>query len=304
MFCATLAPRLAEGTDDMADLVICEKDYDTHIARVTLNCPEKRNAFVDGMGQAFEAVLDDLRMDDDIKVVLFRGADGTFSTGADMGFAYGWYEKEGDKRRPSQRRRLARDRFGFRKTHELIGFNKVTICQAETYALGLAMEILLACDVAVLGEGCQIGMPATRFLGPVLGNMHLFFYRLGTALTKEILLTGRMVEGRELDGLGIVTRVVPDAEVAAQAERFARQIAKMPADGIVIAKEAWRLVENDIALHNSEYCTYLFHAFGTNLRFEPDEFNFVSTRAKVGTSHALRLRDEFFDIDRPNGDGD
>jgi enoyl-CoA hydratase len=287
----------------MADLVILEKDHESHIARVTLNCPEKRNAFVDGMGVQFEAVLDDLAMDDDIKVVLFRGADGCFSTGADMGQAYGWYERDGDKRRPSQRRRLARDRWGFRKTHELIGFNKLTICQAETYALGLAMEIMLACDVAIVGEGCRFGMPAAKFLGPVLGNMHLFFYRLGTALAKEVLITGRMVEGREIADRGIVTAVVPDDQVAEQAERWARQAARMPADGIVIAKEAWRMVENDIALHNAESSTYFFHAYGTNLRFEPDEFNFVKVRAQVGTSKALKLRDEFFDIDNLDGAG-
>ncbi len=62
----------------------------------------------------------------------------------------------------------------------------------------------------------------------------------------------------------------------------------MPADGIVIAKEAFRLVEQLQGYQGEEVASYLFHAFGTNLQFEDGEFNFVKTRAKHGTKQALR----------------
>ena len=55
----------------------------------------------------------------------------------------------------------------------------------------------------------------------------------------------------------------------------------MPADGVVIAKEAFRLVEQSQAYQGEEVASYLFHAFGTNLQFAPGEFNFVKTRAST-----------------------
>jgi hypothetical protein len=67
--------------------------------------------------------------------------------------------------------------------------------------------------------------------------------------------------------------------VYSTAEELATQIARMPADGIVIAKEAYRLVEQSMGLSLSEVCSYVLHAYGTNLQFEKDEFNFVQTRS-------------------------
>jgi hypothetical protein len=72
------------------------------------------------------------------------------------------------------------------------------------------------------------------------------------------------------------------------------------ADGVVIAKEAFRLVEQSQAYQGEEVCSYLFHAYGTNLQFAPGEFNFVKTRAQVGTKEAFRLRDEHFHVPEPN----
>jgi hypothetical protein len=73
----------------------------------------------------------------------------------------------------------------------------------------------------------------------------------------------------------------------------------MPADGVVIAKEAFRLVEQSQAYQGEEVASYLFHAYGTNLQFADGEFNFVKTRAQHGTKEAFRLRDEHFFVPEP-----
>jgi enoyl-CoA hydratase len=67
----------------------------------------------------------------------------------------------------------------------------------------------------------------------------------------------------------------------------------------VIAKEAFRLVEQSQAYQGEEVASYLFHAFGTNLQFAPGEFNFVKTRAQHGAKEAFRLRDEHFNVPEP-----
>lgn len=277
-----------------AERVRLDKDHESHIARITISNPEKKNAMAPEDCELMGRHLDDIVDDDDIKVVIVRGEGGVFTTGVDLNRAYGWYSTPGDDRRPSQRRRLSVDRRGQRMFHDFIGFPKVTIVQLESYALGLGFELALAADLTVVSRQAKLGMPAARFLGPVIGNVALFMHRLGPVVARDLMLTGRMATGAEFESARLFTRFVDEEDVAAETEALAAQVAKMPADGITIAKEAYRLVEASSALGLEETTAYLFHSYGTNLRFEPDEFNFVKERKQSGTSEAFRKRDEHF----------
>lgn len=279
---------------DQDDRVRLEMDHDSHIARITICNPAKKNAMAPEDCELMGRYLDEIADDDAIKVVVVRGAGGVFTTGVDLNRAYGWYNTPGDDRRPSQRRRLAVDRKGQRMFHEFIGFPKVTVVQLEAYALGLGLELALAADLVVASRQAKVGMPAARFLGPVLGNVALFLHRLGPVVARDLMLTGRMATAAEFESAKLFTRFVDEADVAAETEALAAQVAKMPADGIAIAKEAYRLVEASSALSLEETTAYLFHSYGTNLRFEPDEFNFVKERKHSGTSEAFRKRDEHY----------
>jgi enoyl-CoA hydratase/carnithine racemase len=280
---------------DQAERVILTKDREAHIARITICNPAKKNAMAPEDCELMGRHLDDIAEDDAIKVVLVRGEGGVFTTGVDLDRAYGWYGTPGDDRRPSQRRRLAVDRKGQRMFHEFIGFPKATIVQLEAYALGLGLEFALAADLVVASRQAKIGMPAARFLGPVLGNVALFMHRLGPVVARDLMLTGRTAVAEEFESMRLFTRFVDEADVAGETEALAAQVAKMPADGITIAKEAYRLVEASSALGLEETTSYLFHSYGTNLRFEPDEFNFVKERSKSGTSAAFRKRDQHYE---------
>ncbi len=281
--------------------VLFDVDRETRIATITLNNPEQRNSYDAAMRDSVARALDRVAEDDDLTVVLLRGAGGVFSTGADMNNAYGWYG-QGDakaKSRPSQRRRLTVDRKSFGFYHNLMGFPKVTVGEISGYALGGGFEIALMADISVIARDTKIGMPATRFLGPALGSLHMFFHRLGPVLARRLLLTGDIVEAGTIEHLGVFTDTCDAEDVGARARYWAEKVAKMPADGVVIAKEAFRLVEQSQAYQGEEVASYLFHAFGTNLQFAPGEFNFVKTRAQVGTKEAFRLRDEHFDVPKP-----
>jgi enoyl-CoA hydratase len=258
------------------------------------------------MREQLGAYLDELAADDAVKVVLLRGEGGVFSTGADMGNAYAWYDKaasgEGGARRksrPSQRRRLTVDRKTFDFYHGFLGYPKVIVAEVRGFALGGGFEMALMADISVVARDTKVGMPATRFLGPALGSLHMFFYRLGPVLARRLLLTGDTVQAGTLEHLGIFTEVTDDDKVEARASWWAQKAARMPADGIVIAKEAFRLVEQLQGYQGEEVASYLFHAFGTNLQFEDDEFNFVKTRAKHGAKRAFELSKEHFEVPEP-----
>jgi enoyl-CoA hydratase len=283
-----------------------ERDGETGIARITLNNPERKNSYDPAMRAQLGTYLDELAMDDDITVVLLRGEGGVFSTGADMANAYAWYGDEaktalsdGRHRRPSQRRRLSVDRKTFDFYHGFMGYPKATVAEVRGYALGGGFELALMADISIVASDTLVGMPATRFLGPALGSLHMFFYRLGPMLARRLLLTGDTVAASTLAHLGIFTEVVADGDVAKRANWYADKISRMPADGVVMAKEAFRLVEQLQGYQGEEVASYLFHAFGTNLQFDEGEFNFVKVRAQHGTKRAFELRDEHFEIPEP-----
>lgn len=293
----------ASSTSD--DRVLFDIDQDRRIATVTLNNPQQRNSYDASMREAVARCLDRVADDDDLTVVLLRGAEGVFSTGADMNNAYGWYgdkAKASDdaaaKRRPSQRRRLAVDRKSFGFYHNFMGFPKVTVGEIAGYALGGGFEMALMTDISVIARDTKIGMPATASW-PALGSLHMFFHRLGPVLARRLLLTGDIIEAGAIEHLGIFTDTCDPGAVTARARYWAEKAAKMPADGVVIAKEAFRLVEQSQAYQGEEVASYLFHAFGTNLQFGPGEFNFVKTRAQHGAREAFRLRDEHFHVPEP-----
>jgi enoyl-CoA hydratase len=285
------------GTTEPDTRVQLECDPVAHVARLTIDNPDRRNAYDPAMRRTMAAYLEELAVDDDIKVVIVRGANGVFSTGADMANSYSWYESDEPRRRPSQRRRLSVDRESFGFYHEFLTFPKVTVAQVETYALGGAFELALMSDLAVVGRDAKLGMPGAQLLGPALGNLHLFFHRLGPVLARRLLLTGDVVTAGELEHLGLFTDVCDPDAVAERAEAWAGKVARMPADGLAIAKTSFSLVEQTMAYAGEEATGYLVHAFATNLRFEDDEFNFVKTRAKVGTSDAFKERDRHFGAD-------
>jgi enoyl-CoA hydratase len=273
-----------------------ETDAKSHIARITIDNQTRRNTYDPSMRRRFGELLDEVAADDDIKVLILRGAGGVFTTGADMNNAYSWYDK-GETRRPSQRRRLGVDRQTFSFYQKYSEFPKVTVAQVETYALGGGFELALMSDITVVGRNAKVGMPGARLLGPALGNLHLFFYRLGPVLARRLLLTGDVIEAGSLEHLGLFTEVCKPHEVGERAELWAAKVARMPADGLAIAKTGFNLVEQTQNYIGEHATGFLMHAFATNLRFEEDEFNFVKTRAKHGSSKAFKLRDEHFTVD-------
>jgi len=279
-----------------AGRVHLDVDRERHVARLTIDRPERKNAYDPPMREQMREHLHEVADDDDIKVLVLRGAEGVFTTGADMANAYAWYGGNKSERRPSQRRRLAVDRVSFGFYHDFLYFPKVTVAQVETYAFGGGFELALMADLAVVGRGAKLGMPGAQLLGPALGNLHLFFHRLGPVLSRRLLLTGEAISGAEIERLGLFTEVCDDHDVAARTEHWAQRVTRMPADGLAIAKTGFNLVEQTQGYVGEEATGFLMHAFSTNLRFEADEFNFVKERAKHGTSAAFKLRDEHFSV--------
>jgi len=118
-------------------------------------------------------------------------------------------------------------------------------------------------------------------------------------LARRLLLTGDTIPAGDIAHLGVFTEVVAPDDVADRADWWAEKVSRMPADGIVIAKEVFRLVEQLGPYQGEEVLNYVVHAYGTNLQFDEGDFNFVKTRAQHGTRRAFELSDEHFEIPEP-----
>jgi enoyl-CoA hydratase/carnithine racemase len=201
----------------MADEVLIERDGG--IVTLTLNRPERLNALTWAMWEGVRDAFAALDGDDDVRCVVLRGAgDKAFAPGADIAeFA----ELRSDFEQARAYGRLM---------HETM--RRIAECRHPTVALihgvcvGGGLELAMLCDIRICGEGSRFGVPINR-LGVTMGYPEIaaLIKLVGRQTALEILLEGRVFGAMEAKEKGLVSRVVPDAQVAAEAHATARRIA-------------------------------------------------------------------------------
>jgi len=279
--------------------VLYEKEG--QIAHVTLNRPERLNAVSPELVRDWEAAIDEAEKDDDIKVVVFKGAGRAFSAGADLtgvGYVYGMKDPkpgEKSKERIPQRVKLDFDRYMFLEfTRRVLFCTKITIAQLHTYCLGVAFNTVLHCDLLIASEDCRMGHVEER-LG--LGGMTispLMVLRCGLTNALYLCLTGKMVDGREAVDLGLVNRAVPADDLDREVRELAEGLALHPKDGIAFGKAARHMMYETMGCTQGLSQHYVMHTLQTNRVYDPDEFNFFKQRRDKGVKDAAREKHDLF----------
>jgi enoyl-CoA hydratase/carnithine racemase len=176
------------------------------VRHVVLNRPEKRNALNDELILGIRAALEAAAADRDVLCVVVRGAGPLFSSGMDLAALAA----------------LAADPEGLRELRRPIldtwnlleEMAKPTICQVHGACIGGAMELALACDLRVMAADAFIGMPETRVgLIPDVGGSSRLPAVVGLGRAKELVMTGRMIDGIEAERIGLVNRIAPPDEL-------------------------------------------------------------------------------------------
>ena len=280
-------------------MVIYEKDVEKHVARIIFNNPEQLNALPSAALERVGDLVREAEVDDDVKVIIFKGNGPCFGTGADaaeLGYYIGY--KSGtsaeEKRRPSQRQRILPDRnlvFGaFEKV--IMECLKATVCQVHKYCYGGHVQIALASDIVIASPDALFTHPAFRYLGPSPQDMYLWIENLGLKKMKEIMLTMRPLGAEEARQCGFVNKVVPGDELEQWVEDYAQAIAVMPLDSIMMGKAMMQLVMEARGKGVGTMCGWVGHGWSTNLRYEPGEWNFVKERRDKGLAQTLHDRDQ------------
>jgi enoyl-CoA hydratase len=277
---------------------------DRYVATITLNRPDKLNALDDAVYEAMLEAFDRALEDDDVKVVILRGAGSSFCTGHDLTQVSSVYKDwvvppsgEKPKRRPSQRSRLITDR---RRMHErwykIFNFPKVTIAQIHGYCIEGGANIALLCDISIAAEDAVFSYKGQRLAAGGASTLMMHLSNLiGYKRARELILTGRDVSGAEAAKIGLVNQAVPPEDLENTTRSMARRIAGMPRDAIVVGKFYTSLAYDMMGLNGTFNAFSIGHTLATNLRFEEDEYNFHRARRDKGARDAIHDLDEFFD---------
>jgi len=201
-----------------ADLILIDRDGP--IATVVLNRPSKLNALTKAMWSALGTAITRLSEDDGVRCIIVRGAgERAFSPGNDIG--------EFATQRSNKAQAIAYGAAMHGTARTLASCRHPLVAQIHGVCVGGGLEIAALCDLRICGESSRFGAPIKN-LGLVMAyaEMAPLMALVGRAVTLELLLEGRILDADEALAKGLVTRVVPDGDVAMEARATAQRIAE------------------------------------------------------------------------------
>ena len=193
-------------------------EIDGSLAFLTFNRPAARNAMTWEMYDALVAACENADADENIRVLVLRGAGAAFVAGTDIA-QFTTFGTAADGLAYEKRLDEVVDR--------LEAVKKPTIAQVAGVATGGGCVIAFACDVRIAASDAQFGVPIARTLGNCLSaaNYSRLLDLIGPARTKDLVFTGRLIDATEASALGLVNRIVEPEALEAAVKEYAAVIA-------------------------------------------------------------------------------
>jgi enoyl-CoA hydratase len=204
-------------TISKTDKMIAQKEG--AIGWITFNNPERRNAVSMAMWEALADIVDDYGKDKAIRVIVLKGAgDKAFVSGADI--------SEFEEKRSSPETTRIYNQAAGKANDALLHVGKPTIAMIRGYCIGGGVSVALSCDMRIAAEGAKFGVPAARLgLGYEAKGVRKLMDVVGPAFAKEIFFTARQFTAAEAVAMGLINRVLPDAQLEAYVRDYADSIA-------------------------------------------------------------------------------
>ena len=205
-----------------------ETDSEGRVGIIRLNRPKALNALCAALIAELGQALDDFEADDNIGCIVLTGSEKAFAAGADI-------------------KEMAEKTYvgAYLEDFITVGWERVTVCRKPIiaavagYALGGGCEMAMMCDFIIAADNAKFGQPEIT-LGtiPGSGGTQRLPRFVGKAKAMEMVLTGRMMDAEEAERAGLVSRVVPSADLMDEAMKAADTIAGMSRPIVYLAKEA------------------------------------------------------------------
>lgn len=190
-----------------------------HVAVLRLNQPDKRNAMSDAMTASWVRVAQGLAEDPQLAAVVVTGEGSAFCSGGDLS----WLASEPDAGVDALRTRMMAF---YRSWLSVPGLEVPTIAAINGPAIGAGFAVALSCDLRFIATTARVGVPFTALgLHPGMATTWSLPRVAGQAVARDLLLTGRLVDGEEAVRLGLASRALPAPDVIAEALGAAERIA-------------------------------------------------------------------------------
>jgi 2-oxoglutaroyl-CoA hydrolase len=199
-----------------------ERDGD--VTTITLDVAEKLNRVSMQARDELAALFEELGRDDSVRAIVLTGAgEQAFTAGGDVA---GFLERE-----PEELSRLARNVAAPERCP------KPVIAKLRGYALGVGLELALACDFRIAAEGAELGLPEVKLgMIPGSGGTQRLARLIGLGRAKDMILRGRRIGAEEALALGLVTEVVPPGELDAAVARLVDELRALSPLALAVAK--------------------------------------------------------------------
>jgi enoyl-CoA hydratase len=198
------------------------------VGLITLNRPAQLNALNDALMDALGEALLGMDQDPDLGAIVITGNDKAFAAGADIAVMADWTYMD-----------VYQGQFITRNWEIIRQVRKPVIAAVAGYAMGGGCELALACDIVIAAESAQFALPEIKLaMLPGAGGTQRLPRAIGKAKAMDMCLSARTLKADEADRYGLVSRVVPDADLQATALKLATQIAGYSLPALMAIKES------------------------------------------------------------------
>ena len=198
------------------------------VALVTLHRPKALNALNDALMDELGQALLGFDDDDGIGAIVITGSDKAFAAGADIGAMKDWTYMD-----------VYRAEYITRNWEALKRVRKPVIAAVSGYALGGGCELVMMCDIVIAADTARFGQPEIKLgIIPGAGGTQRLPRAIGKAKAMDLILSARMMDAAEAERAGLVSSVVPAAEVLGEAIKLAETIAAYSLPSVMMAKES------------------------------------------------------------------
>ena len=202
-------------------------EIEDHIALITLNRPDALNALNDQLLSELVDALENAQSNDKVRCIVLTGSEKAFAAGADISMM----------RHKSFVEVFSED-FFTGATDKIIAIRKPIIAAVSGYALGGGCELAMMCDFIICSDSAKFGQPEINLgVSPGLGGTQRLTRFIGKSKAMDMNLTGRFMEAEEAEKCGLVSRVVPNKNLMAEAMAAAAKVSEKSMITVMAVKE-------------------------------------------------------------------
>jgi len=277
------------------ETILYEKEG--RIATITLNRPEKFNTIKPPMPEEIDKALGEANFDDDVRVIILKGAGKAFCAGFDFSEDLGHFKEWGGQAGseawdPGRDMMMVTNPFKapVPKFMSIWRSPKPVIARVHGWCVGGGSDLALLSDVIIASEDAQFGTPYSRVWGAYLTGM--WIYRLGLVKTKLLALTGDSISGKEAEEIGLINKAVPVEKLEEEVQYWANRIAKCPTTQLAAMKLIVNQAYDNMGLQSTQTLGVILDGY---MRNTPEGLDFVKRTKEKGVQAAIADRDGPFE---------